>query len=105
MAKYYIESGDVRMVVQAEDARMAALWTMHSAMEKSISLDEFELSLDQREDLGDFDSVAQFAKTMRVSEIGFGRDEAGVFDSLEMMIEWNQLAVALQRLERIIDNS
>ena len=104
MAKYYVESGEVRLVVQAEDPRMAALWTMHTAMEQSLTLDAVDFSDDQLEDLKNIDGVAQFSRHILVSEIGLGRSEAGRFDSLEIMIEWNQLAVALARLERLIDS-
>lgn len=104
MAKYYVESGEVRLVVQAEDPRMAALWTMHTAMEQSLTLDAVDFSDDQLEDLKNIDGVAQFSRHILVSEIGLGRSEAGRFDALEIMIEWNQLAVALARLERLIDS-
>ena len=104
MAKYYVESGEVRLVVQAEDPRMAALWTMHTAMEQSLTLDAVDFSDDQLEDLKNIDGVAQFSGHILVSEIGLGRSEAGRFDALEIMIEWNQLAVALARLERLIDS-
>lgn len=104
MAKYYVESGEVRLVVQAEDPRMAALWTMHTAMEQSLTLDAVDFSDDQLEDLQNIDGVAQFSRHILVSEIGLGRSEAGRFDALEIMIEWNQLAVALARLERLIDS-
>ena len=103
MAKYYVESGEIRLIVQAEDPRMAALWTMHSAMEQTVSLEALDLSNDQLEDFKKMDSVAQFSRQISVSEIGLGRAEAGQFEALEIMIEWNQLAVALARLERLID--
>ena len=45
----------------------------------------------------------RFSRQISVSEIGLGRAEAGQFEALEIMIEWNQLAVALARLERLID--
>ena len=77
MAKYYVESGEIRLIVQAEDPRMAALWTMHSAMEQTVSLDALDLSNDQLEDFKKMDSVAQFSRQISVSEIGLGRAEAG----------------------------
>ena len=103
MAKFYVTSGEVRVVVQAEDSRTAALWAMHLAMEKGVDLDQLDLSLDQREDLARFDLMVRFERWMSVSEIGFDREEAGRFESIEMMIEWNQLAMAVVRLERLID--
>ncbi|HAN96356.1 MAG TPA: hypothetical protein DCQ98_02485 [Planctomycetaceae bacterium] len=103
MAKFYVTSGDVRVVVQAEEARCAALWTIHLTMRSSVDADQLGLSPDQREDLARFDSMTRFDRWMRVSEIGFGREEAGCFESIEMMIEWNQLAMAVVRLEKLIE--
>ena len=104
MAKFYVASGELRVVVQADDARTAALWAMHLAMSRSLNLDGIEPSLDQRIDLATFDAVARFDRWMKISEIGFGREEAGKFDSLDIMIEWNQLATAIVRLERLIES-
>ena len=102
MAKFYVTSGEVRVVVEAQDAHAAALWSVHLSLSKVTDLDEFELSADQRADLAEFDSLSRFDRWMSVSEIGFDRDEAGIFESLEMMVEWNQLAMVVVRLERLI---
>ena len=40
--------------------------------------------------------------TVFVSEIGFGRSDAAVFDTADLLTEWNQLVIAVQRLESLI---
>lgn len=102
MAKFYVTSGEVRVVVDAQDARSAALWSMHLSLAKVTDLDDFDLSPDQRLDLAQFDTISRFDRWIGVSEIGFERDEAGLFEALDIMIEWNQLATAVVRLERLI---
>ena len=98
MAKYYVTSGEVRTVVQAEDARTAALWTMHLAMEKGVDLDQLDLSLDQREDLARFDLMVRFDRWMAVSEIGFDREEAHPVDRHRPLLSRDRLDS--QRLRR-----
>lgn len=102
MAKFYVTSGEVRVVVDAQDARSAALWSMHLTLANVTDLEDLDLSPDQRDDLAQFDAISRFDRWMEISEIGFDRDEAGVFEALDIMLEWNQLAMAVVRLERLI---
>ena len=102
MAKFYVTSGEVRVVVDAQDAHAAALWSLHLSLSKVTDLEDLDLSPEQRDDLAQFDAISRFDRWTKVSEIGFGREEGGRFDSLSLMIEWNQLATAVVRLERLI---
>jgi len=38
--------------------------------------------------------------TIRISEQGFGRPDADTLDTVEVFVEWNQLLMAMTRLER-----
>jgi hypothetical protein len=38
--------------------------------------------------------------TIRISEQGFGRPDAETFDTVEVFVEWNQLLLAMTRLEQ-----
>jgi hypothetical protein len=38
-------------------------------------------------------------ETIRISEVGFGREDAQVHDTSEVFTEWNQLLVAMAKLE------
>lgn len=103
MPKYYVESDNFRLVVQAEDARTAAVWAVHVALEKPEKFDEVALSADQAEDLQSCDGTLRLGTFLSVSEIGFGRCECGIFDTFDVMVEWNQLAVAVSRLGSLMD--
>jgi hypothetical protein len=37
---------------------------------------------------------------IRISEQGFGREDAEAFDTVEVFVEWNQLLMAVTKLER-----
>lgn len=103
MAKFYVHSGDFQLIIQAESARDAALWAMHMAMEEVVPVDDLEWTSAAREDLRFTDDEAKLGMEMLLSEIGFGRDEAGNFETLDVMTEWNQLTVVVARLSELID--
>jgi hypothetical protein len=42
--------------------------------------------------------LTRLGKTIQVSEQGFDRDDAETFDTFDVVTEWNQLLVALDRL-------
>lgn len=102
MAKFYIESGEFRAVVQADTVHHASLWAMHLAMESTVSLDDLAVSDEQLEDLQFADSVATLGPVMYASEIGFGRYERGSFATLDIMTEWNQLTMVVADLSKLI---
>ena len=100
MAKYYVESGTLRMVVQADDARKAALWAVHRALAQVLPVYEDEsLTAEAR-----FERVIEhgcmvLGETLELSEIGFGRCDVERFETGDVVTEWNQLLIALTRLE------
>lgn len=120
MAKFYIESGNVSFVVCANDAEGAALWAMHRTIDDKVCLyeDEAEVRAQLVEDAMLFDEVEQenqdipgnvplepmleglseFDETIKVSERGFGHDEAGLIQTEEMFRQWRQLMTAMDRL-------
>jgi len=103
MAKFYVTSGTFHEIVQAEDARTAALWAMHIALEKVVPVDDIEwLSGEQKEDLDIADGLLELDRKIWVSEAGFGRKDSGSFDSITILDEWNQLVMAVSRLESLI---
>jgi len=99
MAKYYVQSGEVRFVVTAADADGAALWVVNKTIDGVLppSLDEPRVVDD------DFMRVAitgldRLDPEMVVSEIGFGRDEVAIFDTELLFKQWCQLLNAMSHL-------
>jgi hypothetical protein len=68
MAKFYVQSGDVKMVLQARDGRSAAIWAAHRKLNDALPFLEGEESSDT------------------------------VFQTLDIVSEWSRLLVALDRL-------
>lgn len=103
MAKYYVKSGDYRRVIQADSARDAALWAVHMAMESTVPLDDLQWLSERTETLHAKDDATKLGKEVSLSEIGFERNDAGRFDTLDVMTEWNQLTAVVARLSEVID--
>lgn len=104
MSKFYIQSGDVSFVVSAADAEGAALWLLNRVIEQHLPVEQIE----QRQ-IGDemamalLDELAGFGEEIHVSEIGFGNDEADVFDTLNLIEVWGSLIRAIDNLLEQLD--
>jgi hypothetical protein len=85
MAKYYVESGQVRVVFDAVDATEAAIRAFQWSCDKQAGI-EAESPLEhlwQAEERG-----WQLDDQIRVSELGFGRDDVLVLDTLDVVAIW-----------------
>lgn len=106
MAKFYIQSGTVQYLVQAEDAEAAALWALNKIINRCLEqntptdLVASELVLTANEQLICRASMAldHFDSVVAVSQIGFGRDESGVFDTEILFKQWSEYVLAMTNL-------
>ncbi len=100
MPKYYVQCGTIQRLVTAEDPRGAALWAIHEIIEQAIDLDSIDWEDDSEiENLDLIRVMLALGPTVRVSERGFGRSEMGAFETPDLMTEWNQLIIAVSRLQ------
>jgi hypothetical protein len=105
MAKFYVESGTLRMTVQADDAEKAALWAVHKALQQVLPMEGDDL--DEQPSLDVFEKqrrvVARgcmiLGDSLRLSELGFGRPDAIRFATYDLVNEWSKLMLALARFE------
>lgn len=93
MPKFYVQSGNVELVTTAIHSRGAAIWGVHRTLSHSLPF-----LCDETTDVLALNDVTRLGDTIRVSERGFDRDDAVDFDTLEIVSEWNQLLVAIDRL-------
>ena len=94
MAKFYVQSGDLEVVLQAHDSRCAAIWAVHRTLGQTLPF-----LCEDSEDFADLHELTRLGNDVAVSERGFDRADADVFDTLDVITEWNQLLVALDRLQ------
>ena len=93
MPKFYVQSGSLEMVLQARDSRCAAIWAAHRTLSESLPF-----LCDEPADYARLPELTRLGETIHVSQRGFDRADAVVFDTLDIVTEWNQLLVALDRL-------
>lgn len=98
MAKFYVESGSLRLIVDAADARRAALWTVHRAMEHILPTEEEELDVDNLPEIEPVGSMV-LGDAIRLSERGFENEDVTHYETLDIVSEWSQLMQALTRME------
>ncbi|TWU07962.1 hypothetical protein [Stieleria varia] len=106
MTKYYVQSGTLRTIVQAQSPRKAALWAVHQAMQQVLPIDDDTHLAPTRksEDVASRGVAVLSAKVM-VSERGYDRTDASTVPTLEAVSEWNQMVSILDRLERMLHHA
>ena len=99
MPKFYVQTGTLSEIVIAEDAQGAALATIHNVLGDAIDKDQCISSAMQIVDQNEVvDICNRFEDQVLVSEIGFGRSEAGFFSVEEILQQWHQLMVAIENM-------
>lgn len=98
MAKFYVQAGSFSRIVIAEDAQGAALATVHTVLGDAIEEDRLNEPVQwvSEEEVDEFSG--DVAELIFVSEIGFGRSEAGCFATEEIIQHWHDLMVAIENL-------
>jgi hypothetical protein len=93
MPKFYVQSGGLEMVLQARDSRCAAIWAAHRALGQTLPF-----LCENESDYAEIADLTKLGETIRVSQRGFDREDAVTFETLDIVTEWNQLLVAVDRI-------
>lgn len=99
MAKFYVSSGNLQLVIEADHAGAAAIWAVHRCLSQVTPFGDEE-SPTKNERLS-FQSVApqrRLGGTIEISERGFGGDDTRELATLPVVAEWSRLLVAVDRL-------
>ena len=103
MAKYYVQSGTLRTVVQAESSQKAALWAVHQAMRQVLPIeDQVEQTPQAKSEQVSGKGIAVLSGRVTVSERGFDRSDGKSWTTLEVVSQWNDMVTTLDRLERLL---
>ena len=99
MNKFYVQSGSHSWIVQSKDAEGAALWLLDQSIgpfQPGVDFQPATLNSDTLFQI--LDGLAQLDSEMNVSQVGFGRHEAGLFDTGELFNTWRSLSGSLNSL-------
>jgi hypothetical protein len=94
MPKFYVQSGNLEMVLQAHDSRCAAIWAVHRTLGQTLPF-----LCDEPGNYVELADLTRLGDSVVVSERGFDRSDADEFDTLDIVTEWNQLLVAIDRIQ------
>ncbi|MGI9519355.1 MAG: hypothetical protein ACR2NP_20050 [Pirellulaceae bacterium] len=104
MAKYYVTCGSFRYLTTAADTSGAALWAVHQYLHSQTTMHDVDWSSPDTVDRDDvIEAMLGLPDWIGVSEIGFGRDEAASLETVDVLTEWNQLVLAISRLEALVN--
>jgi hypothetical protein len=103
MAKFYVQSGSIRGVVDCYDSECAAVWAVNLVMTRSTKSDDQSPSI--AEEVVESDELGMFAldDSIRVSERGFDRDDCEEIDTHLAFVHWHQLSKAIESLQQQLD--
>lgn len=99
MAKYYVQSGSFRGIVNSIDADRAALWAIHTVMQRVVPLDS-----DQPVQTFESDEHLALGETIQLSERGFDDDQSSVVDTFEAFRHWYELLQTMDKLQSVLFN-
>ncbi len=103
MAKFYVQSGTMRNIVQAESVRKAALWAVHQTMQQVLPIEDHDQqSPAVKGQQMALRGVAVLSSTVKISELGFDQLDAAILPTMEVVSEWNQMVMTLNRLEQML---
>jgi hypothetical protein len=97
MAKFYVQSGSVRAIVDSLDMDRAALWVVNEVMTTTLPIDDMsddEATVEQADRI----EGQYLSETITVSEQGFDRDDATEVDVLNAFRHWYELYQAVSIL-------
>ena len=101
MAKFYVQSGTLRAIIDSEDAERAALWAVHTAMEQIMPLEREPESIEMM--TNGPSSMIALSETIELSELGFDRDDCLRIDTFDAFQHWNLLLKAVEKLNTLLD--
>ena len=101
MAKFYVQSGTLRAIIDSEDAERAALWAIHTAMEQVMPLESEQTSVEMI--ANGPSSMIALAESIELSEIGFDREDCLRVDTFDAFQHWNLMLKAVEKLNTWLD--
>ncbi|MCA9139001.1 MAG: hypothetical protein KDB00_19650 [Planctomycetales bacterium] len=104
MAKYFVQSGTLRTIVQADSPRKAALWAVHQAMQQVLPVEDPQAAtvLSKTETAAER-GICVMDEIVRVSQLGFGAADTKTLSTMAAVREWNEMFSALDRLQRMLE--
>ena len=101
MAKFYVQSGSIRGVVDCYDSECAAVWIVNRVMNQLAPISDEAIYVGE-----DNADVGMFAldDSIQISERGFNRDDCEVMDTHMAFVQWHQLKRAIEAIHQQLND-
>ncbi len=101
MAKFYVQSGSIRGIVDCYDSECAAVWIVNRVMEQVAPVsDEVLYDGDENADVGMF----ALDDSIQISEQGFDRNDCEIIDTHMAFVQWHQLKRAIEAIHQQLND-
>lgn len=100
MAKFYVRSGKLNKILQADDSAGAALWAVHTiAADLTAIYDDPWMTNEERLALVLEHGFSCLGEELAISERGFAEESVECsYDTFETLMHWHQWMTALSRI-------
>lgn len=104
MAKFYVQSGSLRGVVDCFDEQCAAVWVIQRAVGKATLA--FEKALSKDKPLQEFidEAIFELGEVIEINERGFSRNDSTIIDIHDAFCSWYQLTKVIESLSKAIED-
>ncbi len=88
MGKFYVQSGNLKRVINSQSAERAAMWVVHQAMQQIAPQFRDERDLAAGRTLRTDDPIVVLDDTIIVSEIGFSAGDSIEIETFTAFRKW-----------------
>ena len=100
MAKFYVSTGNLQTVIEADHARAAAIWAVHRCLSQVMPCASAAAENDDTPSYEAGVPHRYLGETIIVSERGFGGEDKQQLATLQVVAEWGKLLAALDKLQQ-----
>ena len=104
MAKFYVQSGGLRGIVDCYDEQCAAVWVIQRTVKKATQA--FEISEAKDRNLQEFidEAIFELDEVIEINERGFSRSDSIKIDIHDAFCSWYQLTKVIESLSKAIED-
>ena len=99
MAKYYVQSGSFKGIVDCYDEECASVWAIQRVMERMPSFQNGPTG-DEWSDESMGEAMFALDDTIQLNEQGFDRNDSISIDLHDAFLHWHQLRKAIEGLTK-----
>lgn len=104
MAKFYVQSGSLRGIVDCYDQQCAAVWVIQRMVTRATR--EYENCVAKEKSLQEFidEAIFELDEVIEINERGFSRNDSSIIDIHDAFCNWYQLTKVIESLSKAMED-